>query len=248
MIDHGKVIALGTSDELKSQVGGESIEVDPRPTPRDLDRGLHRRRGARRSGHRAPTRGNRRLTLPGRRRLGRPRRAAAASRRRRHQARRGGTAPTDAGRRVPAPHRARRRGEQTTKGPTTIKEEDHGMSAAESVSDAVIITRRNLKKILRVPDLLVFTLLSPIMFVLLFAFVFGGAIGTGHRRQLQRVPDAPGSSSRPSSSGPRSPATASPRTCRRGSSTGSGRCRCRRPRWSSGGRPPTSASTSSASW
>ena len=27
VIDHGKVIALGTSDELKSQVGGESIEV-----------------------------------------------------------------------------------------------------------------------------------------------------------------------------------------------------------------------------
>ena len=48
---------------------------------------------------------------------------------------------------------------------------------AEAVSDTVTITRRNLKKILRVPDLLVFTLLSPIMFVLLFAFVFGSAIG-----------------------------------------------------------------------
>ncbi len=48
---------------------------------------------------------------------------------------------------------------------------------AEAVSDTATITRRNLKKILRVPDLLVFTLLSPIMFVLLFAFVFGSAIG-----------------------------------------------------------------------
>ncbi len=48
---------------------------------------------------------------------------------------------------------------------------------AEAVSDTATITRRNLKKILRVPDLLVFTLLSPIMFVLLFAFVFGTAIG-----------------------------------------------------------------------
>ncbi len=47
----------------------------------------------------------------------------------------------------------------------------------EAVSDTATITRRNLKKILRVPDLLVFTLLSPIMFVLLFAFVFGSAIG-----------------------------------------------------------------------
>ncbi len=48
---------------------------------------------------------------------------------------------------------------------------------AEAVSDTATITRRNLKKILRVPDVLVFTLLSPIMFVLLFAFVFGSAIG-----------------------------------------------------------------------
>jgi ABC-type multidrug transport system fused ATPase/permease subunit len=48
---------------------------------------------------------------------------------------------------------------------------------AESVGDAAVITRRNLRKILRVPDVLVFTTLSPIMFVLLFAYVFGGAIG-----------------------------------------------------------------------
>jgi ABC transporter DrrB family efflux protein len=48
---------------------------------------------------------------------------------------------------------------------------------SESIGDAVVITRRNLRKILRVPDVLVFTTLSPIMFVLLFAYVFGGAIG-----------------------------------------------------------------------
>ena len=47
----------------------------------------------------------------------------------------------------------------------------------ETIGDAAVITRRNLKKIKRVPDLLVFTLISPIMFVLLFAYVFGGAIG-----------------------------------------------------------------------
>ena len=41
---------------------------------------------------------------------------------------------------------------------------------------ALTITKRNLIKIKRVPDLLVFTTLSPIMFVLLFAYVFGGAI------------------------------------------------------------------------
>jgi ABC transporter DrrB family efflux protein len=57
----------------------------------------------------------------------------------------------------------------------------------EAVGDATVITKRNLIKIKRVPDLLVFTTLSPIMFVLLFAYVFGGAIhvpGVGYREFL----------------------------------------------------------------
>src|SRR5215203_3469507 len=51
------------------------------------------------------------------------------------------------------------------------------MSAfTEAVSDTSVITKRNLIKVKRVPDLLVFSTLSPIMFVLLFAYVFGSAI------------------------------------------------------------------------
>jgi ABC-2 type transport system permease protein len=51
------------------------------------------------------------------------------------------------------------------------------MSAlAETLSDGAVVAKRNLIKIKRVPDLLVFTTLSPIMFVLLFAYVFGSAI------------------------------------------------------------------------
>ena len=49
-------------------------------------------------------------------------------------------------------------------------------SLVQAVSDGAIITKRNLLKIKRVPDLLVFATLSPIMFVLLFAFIFGSAI------------------------------------------------------------------------
>ncbi len=45
-----------------------------------------------------------------------------------------------------------------------------------ALSDGLAIARRNVIKIKRVPDLLVFTLLSPIMFILLFAYVFGSAI------------------------------------------------------------------------
>ena len=47
---------------------------------------------------------------------------------------------------------------------------------AETISDSVVITRRNLIKVKRVPDLIVFATLSPIMFVLLFRYVFGSAI------------------------------------------------------------------------
>ncbi|MDE9367213.1 ABC transporter permease [Luteipulveratus sp. YIM 133132] len=47
------------------------------------------------------------------------------------------------------------------------------MTTAALVTDAATVARRNLIKIKRVPDLLVFTTLQPIMFVLLFGYVFG---------------------------------------------------------------------------
>ena len=49
-------------------------------------------------------------------------------------------------------------------------------SLVATLSDSGVITKRNLIKVKRVPDLLVFATLSPIMFVLLFRYVFGGAI------------------------------------------------------------------------
>ncbi|GGM02217.1 ABC transporter permease [Nakamurella endophytica] len=51
------------------------------------------------------------------------------------------------------------------------------MSAVTAaLADGVTITKRNLIKVKRVPDLIVFSTLSPIMFVLLFRYVFGSAI------------------------------------------------------------------------
>ena len=50
------------------------------------------------------------------------------------------------------------------------------MAVPYVLADASVVARRNIIKIKRVPDLLVFTTLSPIMFVLLFSYVFGGAI------------------------------------------------------------------------
>ena len=42
--------------------------------------------------------------------------------------------------------------------------------------DGAVIAKRNLIRIKRVPDILVFTTMSPIMFILLFGYVFGSAI------------------------------------------------------------------------
>ncbi len=45
-----------------------------------------------------------------------------------------------------------------------------------AVRDTLAVTGRNLLHYLRVPQLLVFTFVQPVMFVLLFRYVFGGAI------------------------------------------------------------------------
>jgi ABC-2 type transport system permease protein len=48
-----------------------------------------------------------------------------------------------------------------------------------AISDGFVVARRNLLQFTRVPTLLIFSIVQPIMFVLLFRFVFGGAIATG---------------------------------------------------------------------
>ena len=51
-------------------------------------------------------------------------------------------------------------------------------SLAMTASDTLVLARRNLKRIPRQPDLLVAYTIQPVMFVLLFVYVFGGAINT----------------------------------------------------------------------
>jgi ABC transporter DrrB family efflux protein len=53
--------------------------------------------------------------------------------------------------------------------------------------DGLIVTRRNLLRMKRVPDVVVFAAIQPLMFVLLFAYVFGSAInvpGISYREYL----------------------------------------------------------------
>ena len=46
----------------------------------------------------------------------------------------------------------------------------------QELSDGLLVAQRNLRRIPRIPELAIFAILQSIMFVLLFAFVFGGAI------------------------------------------------------------------------
>ena len=50
-------------------------------------------------------------------------------------------------------------------------------SIALALADGAVVAKRNVIKIKRLPEVLIWTLISPIMFVVLFAYVFGGAIG-----------------------------------------------------------------------
>jgi ABC transporter DrrB family efflux protein len=45
--------------------------------------------------------------------------------------------------------------------------------------DTMVITQRQLRLLTRVPEVLIFSTIQPVMFVLLFRYVFGGSINTG---------------------------------------------------------------------
>ena len=48
-----------------------------------------------------------------------------------------------------------------------------------NLQDIFIITRRQILLLVRVPEVLIFATIQPVMFVLLFRFVFGGSIASG---------------------------------------------------------------------
>ena len=50
------------------------------------------------------------------------------------------------------------------------------VSLRDAITDTIVITRRNLVRVVRLPQLLVFATIQPVMFLILFNYVFGGAI------------------------------------------------------------------------
>ena len=61
---------------------------------------------------------------------------------------------------------------------TTTEATPPGSAVRWAITDALTVTHRNLKMYTRLPQLIVFSTIQPVMFVLLFAYVFGGAITT----------------------------------------------------------------------
>ncbi|GAA2395344.1 ABC transporter permease [Streptomyces glaucosporus] len=51
-----------------------------------------------------------------------------------------------------------------------------GGGIGQSLTDSLVIAQRNLLRMLRIPEMIIFGLIQPIMFVVLFSYVFGGSI------------------------------------------------------------------------
>ncbi|MEU0334728.1 ABC transporter permease [Streptomyces sp. NPDC006193] len=54
-----------------------------------------------------------------------------------------------------------------------------GNPLGRSVRDSLIVARRNLIRMSRIPEMVIFGLIQPIMFVVLFTYVFGGSMKIG---------------------------------------------------------------------
>ncbi len=170
VIDRGRVIAQGSSDELKGQIGGEWLDVtlEARGEAEAAIAALEPIAAER------PETVDGVLRVPIRQRKGTIVEAVHRLERGRDRHRRRGDAPAHPRRRLPHPHRPRGRGGWRGRGGGA-----RAMSGLRNgISDTLVLAKRSLMRIPRAPDLLISFTVQPIMFVLLFVYVFGGAIKT----------------------------------------------------------------------
>ena len=199
VIDGGKIIAHGTPHELKSTVGATIIEVrlaDAAAAQRatgllsPLGPAEVSYRRTHRGGHGARRRPGRARRGPGPRRRpawcpsGSPSAnppwttcscsspAIGPRRRPRPSPRRPRPKPP------PEPAPQARCGMTTTTTPCRSPCRRTQVEVGWAVSDALTIAQRNLIALFRVPTTLVFSTIQPVIFVLMFRYVFGGAINT----------------------------------------------------------------------
>jgi ABC-2 type transport system ATP-binding protein len=189
VIDHGRVIAEGTGNELKDRVGGQILEVELT----EVGQRDEAEAALLRVGCGTPQEDERpnRLILPA------PRDSLVLVEEAAAELRRAGIGVSDMGLRRPTlddvflqltgeapsengkPQSAARPNEKPPARPRRLPR-PHALSlrdAETSVTDSAVVTMRNLRHFWRQPDLLVFSTIQPIMFVVLFVYVFGGAVG-----------------------------------------------------------------------
>ena len=202
VIDHGRVIAQGTPAQLKADLGtsvvsvtlGDRAAVDGRaPAAGAVFGEAADRRGPRdrADGHgRAQGRGRRAaLARCGGDRHRRPGAARAQPRRRvpephrsqdHHRRGRSRRTETEAGLRPGTQERRDRREgcrmTTTLRAPLLVDQQSPGSRLSWAVADIATMAKRNILAVMRTPEALFFTTLQPIMFTLLFTYVFGGAI------------------------------------------------------------------------
>lgn len=59
-----------------------------------------------------------------------------------------------------------------------------GNPLSRSVRDSLVVAKRNLIRMTRIPEMILFGLVQPIMFVVLFTYVFGGSMQIGNSTDL----------------------------------------------------------------
>jgi ABC-2 family transporter len=111
------------------------------------------------------------------------------------------------------------------------------LTLAETMADSRVMAARQLRKIRRRPMYIAYLFLQPVIFVLLFRYVFGGAIDTGRVSYVDFL--MPGIIVMTAVFGALTTASASPRTSRPASSTASARCPSPARPCSSAAPPPT---------
>jgi ABC transporter DrrB family efflux protein len=198
VIDRGKVIAEGTGNELKDRVGGQILEVELASTgQRDRAQAVLAGVGC---GEPEPDERPDRLTLPAPRNgLELVEEAAAGLRR----AQIGvsdiglrrptlddvflqltGAPPSEDGA-GPTPRTRRRQTRARQAAPDVPSPRPPALrlrlpsprAVRSAITDTAVVTGRNLRHFIRQPDLLTFSTIQPVLFVLLFVYVFGGAVG-----------------------------------------------------------------------
>ncbi|MFE9649964.1 ABC transporter permease [Streptomyces sp. NPDC006365] len=58
----------------------------------------------------------------------------------------------------------------------TVRVAQPGSAIGQSVRDSLVVAQRNLIRMSRIPEMVIFGLIQPIMFVVLFSYVFGGSM------------------------------------------------------------------------